>query len=80
MKTGITDLDYSEIKSGLAEGDSVLVLPSASLIQSQQEFKTRFNRMTGGGSLPGVSSQQGQQRPGGATGGASGGQARPSRP
>jgi HlyD family secretion protein len=57
VKTGITDLDYSEIKSGLVEGDSVLVLPSASLIQSQQEFKNRFNRMTGGGSLPGVRSQ-----------------------
>lgn len=63
VKTGITDLDYSEIKSGLSEGDSVLVLPSASLIQSQQEFKNRFNRLTGGGSLPGVSSQQ-PQRPG----------------
>lgn len=79
VKTGITDLDFSEIKSGLSEGDSVLVLPSASLIQSQQEFKTRFNRMTGGGALPGVSSQQGTQRPGGAGGAApGGGQARPS--
>jgi HlyD family secretion protein len=77
VKTGITDLDYSEIKSGLSEGDSVLVLPSASLIQSQQEFKNRFNRMTGGGSLPGVSSQQ--QRPGATTGTPSGGQARPNR-
>jgi hypothetical protein len=57
VRTGITDLDFSEIKSGLAAGDSVLVLPSTSLIQSQQEFKNRFNRMTGGGALPGVRSQ-----------------------
>lgn len=81
VKTGITDLDYSEIKSGLSETDSVLVLPSASLIQSQQEFKNRFNRMTGG-ALPGVSSQQ-QARPGATstTPGAGGAQpARPSRP
>lgn len=59
VKTGITDLDYSEVKSGLVEGDSVLILPSASLIQSQQEFKTRFNRMTGGGAVPGMRSQSG---------------------
>jgi hypothetical protein len=64
VKTGITDLDYSEIKSGLEQGDSVLVLPSASLIQSQQEFKNRFNRLTGGGSLPGVRSQSGSTTPG----------------
>jgi hypothetical protein len=75
VKTGITDLDYSEIKSGLEEGDSVLVLPSASLIQSQQEFKNRFNRMTGGGSLPGVRSQSGSTTPG-----TSGQQQQPARP
>lgn len=78
VKTGITDLDYSEIKSGLAEGDSVLVLPSASLINSQQEFKNRFNRMTGGGAVPGMRSQTS-----GGTGGAAqgaGGQARPAAP
>jgi HlyD family secretion protein len=56
VRTGITDLDYSEIKSGLSVGDSVLVLPSSSLIQSQAEFKNRVNRITGGG-MPGVRSQ-----------------------
>ncbi|HQR17805.1 MAG TPA: efflux RND transporter periplasmic adaptor subunit [Gemmatimonadales bacterium] len=53
VRTGLTDLDYSEVASGLAIGDSVLVLPSASLIQSQQEFKQRIGNITGGG-LPGV--------------------------
>jgi hypothetical protein len=54
IKTGLTDLDYSEVVSGLALGDSVLALPSASLINSQSEMQSRINRMTGGGSVPGM--------------------------
>ena len=54
VRTGLTDLDYSEIVRGLTERDSVLVLPSASLVQSQQEFKTRIGQMTGGGAVPGM--------------------------
>ena len=42
VRTGLTDLDYSEVVSGLSESDSVLVLPSASLVQSQQDAKDRF--------------------------------------
>jgi HlyD family secretion protein len=53
VRTGLTDLDYSEVVSGLKAGDSVLVLPSASLINSQQEFKNRIQNMTGGG-MPGM--------------------------
>jgi len=53
VRTGLTDLDYSEVVSGLKAGDSVLVLPSASLINSQQEFKNRIQNMTGGG-VPGM--------------------------
>jgi hypothetical protein len=53
VRTGFTDLDYSEVVSGLKAGDSVLVLPSASLINSQQEFKKRIQTMTGGG-MPGM--------------------------
>jgi HlyD family secretion protein len=78
VKTGITDLDYSEIKSGLSEGDSVLVLPSASLINSQAEFKNRFQRMTGGGGVPGMRSSTGSTPSGGATQGAR--PAAPARP
>jgi HlyD family secretion protein len=53
VRTGITDLDYSEVIAGLSEKDSVLVLPSASLVQSQADLKERVNRMTGGG-IPGM--------------------------
>jgi HlyD family secretion protein len=64
VRTGLTDLDYSEVVSGLGESDSVLVLPSASLVQSQQEMQDRANRMTGGGAVPGMRQQQ--QQTGGA--------------
>jgi len=57
IKTGLTDLDYSEVVSGLQEGDSVLALPSASLINSQTEMQNRMNRVTGGGGVPGMSRQ-----------------------
>jgi HlyD family secretion protein len=57
VNTGLTDLDYTEVTSGLAESDSVLVLPSASLVQEQKEFTERVQRMTGGGGIPGMSSQ-----------------------
>ncbi len=57
VRTGVTDLDYSEVQSGLSEQDTVLLLPSASLIQSQQEMRERFQRM-GGGGLPGMRQQQ----------------------
>jgi HlyD family secretion protein len=47
VKTGITDLANSEIVSGLAAGDEVLLLPSASLFDQQarlQEFiSSRFS-------------------------------------
>lgn len=75
IKTGLTDLDYAEVVSGLSEQDSVLVLPSASLVSSQKEFTDRMNRMTGGGGIPGMR-QQGTQS--GQTGGtAPAGGARP---
>jgi hypothetical protein len=57
VRTGLTDMDYSEVREGLAPTDSVLVLPSASLVQSQQESQERINRMTGGGGLPGMRQQ-----------------------
>ncbi len=54
VRTGLTDLDYSEIVNGLTEADTVLILPSASLIASQQEWQDRINRVRSR-SLPGVS-------------------------
>jgi HlyD family secretion protein len=58
IRTGITDLDYSQVIQGLEPGDSVLLLPSASMVQSQQDFKERINRVTGGGAVPGMQQQQ----------------------
>lgn len=72
IRTGLTDLDYSEVVRGLTATDSVLVLPSASLVQQQTQQKQRFNQMTGGGGLPGVSSTT-PARPGATTAPAGGG-------
>ena len=41
VKTGLTDLEYSEIVSGLEPGDRVLLLPSTSLYE-QQELLQEF--------------------------------------
>ncbi len=56
VRTGLTDLDYVEVLSGLTDQDTVLLLPSASLLTSQQESRERMQRMTGGG-LPGLRQQ-----------------------
>lgn len=53
VQTGLTDLDYSEVVSGLSVGDTVLVLPSSSLLASQQRMQEFLDRRAGG--LPGVS-------------------------
>lgn len=63
IQTGLTDLDHVEVTSGLTDQDTVLVLPSASLVNSQKEIRERMQRMQGGGGLPGM--QQQQQRPAG---------------
>jgi HlyD family secretion protein len=62
IKAGLTDQDHIEVRSGLTERDTVLVLPSASLVQAQQQFKQRFQNVTGGG-LPGLRQQQPQSTP-----------------
>jgi HlyD family secretion protein len=68
IRTGLTDLDYSEVLQGVEPGDSVYVLPSASLVQSQQDMQQRMNRVTGGGAVPGMQqqtqTQTGAARPG----------------
>jgi len=53
VRTGLTDMDYSEVVSGLDEKDTVLLLPSASLIQSQADMRDRMQRMAPGG-MPGM--------------------------
>jgi len=56
IRTGLTDLDYVEVLSGLTEQDTVLVLPSASLVNAQRDMQQRMRSITGGG-LPGVQQQ-----------------------
>jgi HlyD family secretion protein len=56
IRTGLSDQEYIEVTSGLTQTDSVLVLPSASLVQAQQQFRQRFQSVTGGG-LPGLKQQ-----------------------
>ena len=63
VRTGLSDLDYIEVVSGLTEQDTVLVLPSASLLNSQRDMQQRLRNI---GGLPGVQQQQPtttQQRP-----------------
>ena len=57
ISTGLTDMDYSEVLNGLTDSDSVYILPSASLVQSQQDMRERINRVTGGGGVPGMRQQ-----------------------
>lgn len=45
IRTGLTDLDYSEVVSGLTDTDTVLILPSASLIEQQQRTQQFQQRM-----------------------------------
>ena len=51
VRTGITDLDYSEVISGLTESDEVLLLPSSGLVRAQQRFQ---DRMKGRMGIPGL--------------------------
>jgi len=48
---GVANWDYTEVKNGLAEGDKVVVLPSASLLKQQQEFRDRMRGVSG---MPGM--------------------------
>lgn len=51
IRTGLSDLDHAEVVRGLEDGDTVLLLPSASLLESQESFRERIQRNTG---IPGV--------------------------
>ncbi len=69
VRLGASNYDYTEVVSGLAEGERVALLASATLQQRRQENVERFQRMTGGG-VPGMTRQA---PPGGAAGGAGAG-------
>jgi len=67
VRTGVTDMDYSEVSSGLTAQDTVLLLPSASLLRAQQEMRDRFSRFSG---VPGMQQQQPRSSSGATQGGA----------
>lgn len=52
VTTGITDLDRVEIVDGLQADDTVLVLPSTHLVETQQDLQNWINRRVGG--VPGI--------------------------
>ena len=66
---GISNYDYTEVRSGLTEGEQVAILTAAALQQRRQEQLERFRGMTGGG-VPGMQRQQGGTGGGGGGGGA----------
>ena len=60
IDTGITDLDRVEVTAGLAEGETVLVLPSSSLVEAQERLQD-FVRARGG--IPGMTQKVRQEAP-----------------
>jgi len=60
VQTGVTDLDRVEITGGLAEGDRVLLLPSASLVETQQQLQDFASRR---GGIPGITQRPDTQQP-----------------
>lgn len=51
VRTGITDLDYVEIVEGLEQSESVKILPSSHLVETQQDLQKIINRRVG---VPGI--------------------------
>lgn len=62
VQTGLTDLDRAEVVKGLEEGDTVLLLPSTHLVETQQELQNFVQSRIGG--VPGIAQREQQQQPG----------------
>ncbi len=73
IRLGIANFDYTEVVSGLNEGDQVALLATAAIQAARDSSNARFRQMTGGG-MPGMQRQQqgGAQGGGGGGGGAPG--------
>jgi hypothetical protein len=48
VKTGLTDLEFSEVVAGLSPGDRVLLMPSASLYDQQERLQQFISQRFGG--------------------------------
>ncbi len=73
VRLGVADYDYTEVISGLEEGERVALLSAAALQMQRQENNDRFRAMTGGGSPLGGGSAPGAGGAGGRPAGAAGG-------
>ena len=60
VKTGLTDLEFSEVVAGLAPGDRVLLMPSTSLYEQQERLQQFISQRFGGTPF---NQGGGQQRP-----------------
>jgi multidrug efflux pump subunit AcrA (membrane-fusion protein) len=60
VETGITDLDRVEITRGLDPGDEVLLLPTASLVEIQQQIQDIASRR---GGIPGLTQTPSNRTP-----------------
>jgi HlyD family secretion protein len=69
VRVGISDFDYTEIVSGLQQGDEVALLGAAVLQAQRDELQQRIRSRAGGG----LQQQQPQTPAGGAAGGGGGG-------
>jgi HlyD family secretion protein len=80
VRTGLTDFDYSAVVSGLAPGDSVLILPTAGYLADQAQRQEWIDRRAGnplgtqgggaGGGAPGRGGRGGRGGNPGGRGGA----------
>jgi hypothetical protein len=55
IQTGLTDLDYSEVISGVTGDEQIILLPSSDLILSQDRFKKWMGDVVG---VPGMKSDE----------------------
>jgi HlyD family secretion protein len=55
VRVGVSDYDYSEVLSGVKEGD-VVALPAALLVQEQRDERTQRIRTITGNGIPGSGS------------------------
>lgn len=57
IMTGASNWDYTQVLSGLAEGDEIILLPSASMLRQQEQFRERIRGATG---VPGMTRRGGR--------------------
>jgi HlyD family secretion protein len=55
IKTGLTDLDYSEVVAGLDPAEQIILLPSSDLIMSQDKMREWMGQVVG---MPGTKSDK----------------------